>query len=179
MPSDTPVLILPGFGNSGPQHWQTLWELQHPDWQRVNLGEWDGPACDDWVRALDLAVQACPSPPVLVAHSLACLLVAHWVHRSSRVPKGAFLVAVPDPKTVSFPATARGFVPVPLVPFMFRSLVVASANDPLGSLVYAKHCAMAWGSMFIDIGQAGHINADSGHGEWNEGYELFRQYVAE
>jgi predicted alpha/beta hydrolase family esterase len=55
--------------------------------------------------------------------------------------------------------------------------VVASANDPLGSLAYAKHCAMAWGSMFIDIGQAGHINADSGHGEWNEGYELFRQYV--
>jgi uncharacterized protein len=179
VPSETPVLILPGFGNSGPEHWQTLWELRHPDWRRVNLGKWDAPACDDWVHALDVAVQACPSPPVLVAHSLACLLVAHWVHRSARIPKGAFLVAVPDPKSVSFPAAAHGFVPVPLVPFTFRSLVVASANDPLGSLAYAKHCAMAWGSMFIDIGQAGHINADSGHGEWNEGYELFRQYVAE
>ena len=149
MASDTPVLILPGFGNSGPQHWQTLWELRHPDWRRVNLGQWDAPACDD------------------------------WVHRSARIPKGAFLVAVPDPKGVSFPAAAHGFVPVPLVPFMFRSLVVASANDQLGSLAHAKHCAMAWGSMFIDIGEAGHINADSGHGEWDEGYELFRQYVAE
>jgi len=177
--SDTPVLILPGFGNSGPQHWQTLWELRHPNWRRVNLGKWDAPACDDWVHALDVAVQACPSPPVLVAHSLACLLVAHWAYHSSRIPKGAFLVAVPDPKSVSFPAAARGFVPVPLVPFMFRSLVVASTNDQLGSLAHAKHCAMAWGSMFIDIGQAGHINADSGHGEWDEGYELFRQYVAE
>ena len=124
MSVDTPVLVLPGFGNSGPQHWQTLWERQHSDWQRVNLGEWEGPACDDWVRALDGAVQACPSPPVLVAHSLACLLVAHWVHRSSRVPKGAFLVAVPDPKSVSFPAEAHGFVPVPMAPFVFQSLVV-------------------------------------------------------
>lgn len=178
MASDTPVLILPGFGNSGPQHWQTLWEQRHPDWRRVNLGKWDTPACDDWVRALDAAVQACPSPPVLVAHSLACLLVAHWAYHSSRIPKSAFLVAVPDPKSVNFPSAAHGFVPVPLVPFMFRSLVVASANDQLGSLAHAKQCAMAWGSMFIDIGQAGHINAESGHGEWNEGYELFRQHVA-
>ena len=174
-----PVLILPGFGNSGSQHWQTLWELRHPDWQRVNLGEWDSPTCDDWIHALDVAVRACPSPPILVAHSLACLLVAHWVHRFSRVPKGAFLVAVPDPKSDSFPVSARGFDPVPLLPFMFRSLVVASANDPLGSPAYAKHCAMAWGSRFIDIGQAGHINVDSGHGEWPEGYDLFQQYVAE
>ena len=86
MTNHTPVLVLPGFGSSGPQHWQTLWEFHHPDWQRVNLGNWNGPACDDWVYALDIAVQACLSPPVLVAHSLACLLVAHGpiVHHESR-----------------------------------------------------------------------------------------------
>ena len=111
MSIDTPVLVLPGLSNSGPQHWQTLWGLRHPKWQRVNLRNWDSPACDDWVRALDAAVKACPSPPVLVAHSLACLLVAHWAHRSSLVPKGAFLVAVPDPQSARFPAMARGFVP--------------------------------------------------------------------
>ncbi|MEP6891947.1 MAG: alpha/beta hydrolase, partial [Nitrospirota bacterium] len=70
----TPVLVLPGHGNSGPQHWQSLWQRRHPQWQRVNLGEWDRPVCDDWVRALDVAVRACPSPPMLIAHSLACLL---------------------------------------------------------------------------------------------------------
>jgi predicted alpha/beta hydrolase family esterase len=175
--NDAPVLILPGLGNSGPQHWQTLWELRHPQWQRVNLGDWDGPVCEDWVRALDVAVQACSSPPVLVAHSLACLLVAHWAHRSALVPKGAFLVAVPDPRSASFPATARGFVPVPMAAFAFRSLVVASANDPLGSRAHAKHCAIAWGSTFVDIGQAGHINADSGHGEWSEGYMLLQRFM--
>ena len=178
MSVDTPVLVLPGIGNSGPQHWQTLWELRHPDWQRVNLGHWDSPACDDWVQALDVAVQACPFPPVLVAHSLACLLVAHWAHRSILVTKGAFLVAVPDPKSPTFPATARGFVALPKGPFAFRSLVVASANDPFGSLAHAKQCAEAWRSTFVDIGQAGHINADSGYGEWKEGYALLQQFIA-
>lgn len=120
-------------------------------------------------------MKACRSPPLLVAHSLACLLVAHWAHRSALVPKGAFLVAVPDPQSASFPSTARGFVPVPMVSFAFRSLVVASANDPIGSLAHAKHCATAWGSTFVDIGQAGHINVDSGHGEWTEGYALFQK----
>jgi predicted alpha/beta hydrolase family esterase len=70
---------------------------------------------------------------------------------------------------------ARGFAPVPMVPFAFRSLVVASANDSFGSLAHAKQCATAWGSTFVDIGEAGHINADSGHGAWNEGYALFQQ----
>jgi predicted alpha/beta hydrolase family esterase len=72
----------------------------------------------------------------------------------------------------------RGFVPVPMAPFAFRSLVVASANDSLGSLAHAKHCAIAWGSSFVDIGQAGHINADSGHGEWSEGYMLLQRFMA-
>lgn len=175
MPVDTPVLVLPGHGNSGPHHWQTLWELRHPQWQRVSLGNWDSPVCEDWVRALEVAVEACPSPPVLVAHSLACLLVAHWAHRSALPSKGAFLVAVPDPQSPNFPATARGFMPAPMTPLAFRSLVVVSANDSFGSLAHAKHCAIAWGSAFVDIGQAGHINADSGHGEWKEGYALFQK----
>jgi predicted alpha/beta hydrolase family esterase len=171
----TPVLVLPGIGDSGQHHWQSLWELRHPQWQRVNLGDWDGPVCEDWVRALDVAVQACSSPPMLVAHSLACLLVAHWAHRSVLVPKGAFLVAVPDPQSACFPAKARGFAPVPMQPHGFPSIVVASANDPFGSSAFAQRCANAWGSRFVDIGEAGHINADSGHGEWNEGYALFQQ----
>lgn len=173
-----PLLILPGFGNSMPHHWQSLWELRHPDWQRVELGDWDYPACDDWVRALDEAVAACSAPPVLVAHSLACLLVAHWAHRSASAVKSAFLVAVPDPQSEWFPATAHGFSPVPMGPFAFRSLVVASTNDPFGSLAHAEQCAKAWGSRFVEIGQAGHINADSGHGAWDEGYALLQQFAS-
>ena len=122
----TPVLILPGIGNSGPQHWQTLWERRYPHFQRVNQRDWVRPVCDEWVGVLDAAVMACPSAPVLVAHSLACLLVAHWASRSTNAIHGALLVAIPDPDDPGFPADARGFSPVPLRPFPFPSIVVAS-----------------------------------------------------
>ncbi len=174
----TPVLILPGIGNSGPQHWQTLWEQHHPDFQRVNQRDWIRPVCDEWVDVLDTAVSACPSAPVLVAHSLACLLVAHWASRSTRAIQGALLVAVPDPDAPAFPADARGFSPLPMRPLPFPSIVVASADDSFGSLAHAKHCAASWRSDFIEIGAAGHINADSGLGDWNEGYALLQRLFA-
>ena len=83
-------------------------------------------------------------------------------------------MAVPDPLSAGFPAKARGFRRCRCVARV-SSLVVASSNDPFGSSAFAQRCANAWGSRFVDIGEAGHINADSGHGEWNEGYALFQQ----
>lgn len=174
---DIPVLVLPGFGDSGPGHWQTLWESRFPAWRRVNLGRWDAPRCEDWVRELDAAVRRCAAPPVLVAHSLACLLVAHWAGQSSLPVAGAFLVAVPEPASPSFPATATGFTPVPMQRLAFPTLVVASANDSFGSVAHARRCAKAWGSRFADIGDVGHINADSGIGDWPEGYALFEEFI--
>lgn len=171
---EIPVLVLPGFGNSGPGHWQTLWEARHPAWRRVEFGQWDAPVCEEWARVLDEAVRDSPVPPLLVAHSLACLLVAHWAGQSTAAIRGAFLVAIPEPGNPSFPPTARGFTPVPMQLFRFPSLVVASANDPFGSSAFARRCATAWGSRFVDIGEAGHINVDSGFGEWPEGYALFQ-----
>lgn len=172
---DVPVLVLPGYGNSGPEHWQTLWQARHPAWRRVNLGEWEAPRCDDWIGKLERAVLGCPAPPILVAHSLACLLVAHWACRSTAFITNAFLVAVPDPSAATFPSAVRGFAPVPMEPFAFRSLVVGSSNDPFGSVAHARRCAGAWGSRFVDIGHAGHINSESGYGEWVDGYALFQE----
>ena len=174
---ESPVLMLPGFGNSGPGHWQTLWESGHPAWRRVDLGQWNAPRCADWMDALTMAVRRCAAPPVLIAHSLACLLVAHWAGGSSLPVKGAFLVAVPEPASASFPATAEGFTPVPMQRLAFPTLVVASANDSFGSVAHARRCATAWGSRFVDVGDVGHINADSGIGEWPEGYALFEKFT--
>ncbi len=168
----TPVLVLPGFGNSGPDHWQTRWEQRHPDWRRVDLGQWEAPICTDWVARLNEAVRRCAAPPVFIAHSLGCLLVSHWVQQSAATIHGALLVAIPEPGTTGFPPTAHGFTPVPMQPFQFPSIVVASANDPFGSSAFARRCAMAWGSRFVDVGAAGHINADSRLGDWSEGYAL-------
>ncbi|MCC2640382.1 MAG: uncharacterized protein K0S45_795 [Nitrospira sp.] len=169
----TVALIVPGIGNSGPQHWQTLWEQRHPDWRRVPQRDWDRPICQEWLGALQAEVTEVPAPVVLVAHSIGCLLVAHWAHRSSVPVRAAFLVAIPDPDGPLFPAAAQGFQPVPLGKFGFPSLVVASSDDPFGSVTYARRCARGWGSGFVEIPSAGHINADSGLGDWPAGLALF------
>ena len=169
---DVPALIVPGIGNSGPQHWQTLWEQRHPHWQRISQRDWDCPRCDEWVAALDAALAGFATQPVFVAHSMGCLVVAHWAGRSSVPVRAAFLVAVPDPNSPNFPSAAQGFQPVPLSPLQFPSLVVSSTDDPFGSVAHAQRCAEAWGSEFVKIGSAGHINAESGHGDWPDGLRL-------
>lgn len=174
---ESPVLVLPGLGNSGPGHWQTLWEERHPAWRRVDLGQWNAPRCADWVGALDSFVRGCDVPPILVAHSLACLLVAHWAQQSTSSICGAFLVAVPEPASPRFPAVAQGFSPVPMGRLPFPSMVISSHNDSFGSFEHAQRCAAAWGSRHVDIGEAGHINAESGLGEWPEGYALLRELM--
>ncbi len=166
------VLILPGFGNSGPQHWQSHWEQSHPNFKRVQQRDWDNPVCDEWVEALDVDVRKAGPDALLIAHSLACLAVAHWASRKYRPIRGALLVAVPDPTRDDFPKEIQGFSQTPEQPLPFPSIMVASTDDPYGSIEHAAHLAQAWGSRFVNIGARGHINGDSGLGAWAEGYEL-------
>src|SRR5258706_14252545 len=106
----TDFIILPGIGGSDERHWQTRWERANPRMRRFSPQSWDRPDLEDWMAALDAAVAEAAAPPVLVAHSLACLLVAHWQGGARHPIQGAFLVAVPDPGSAGFPALARGFV---------------------------------------------------------------------
>ena len=47
------VLTVPGLNNSGPDHWQTLWEQSRGDCERVDLGRWANPNRNAWVTRLD------------------------------------------------------------------------------------------------------------------------------
>ena len=170
-------MILPGLGNSGPQHWQTLWERAEPSFTRVEQTEWDRPHCDDWVATLDRAVAGAGPRTVLVAHSLACLLVAQWAHVTKHSIRGALLVATPDPDGITFPDDAVGFAPVPLERLAFPSIVVASTDDPYSSIGFARDCARCWGSRYVELQAAGHINADSGLGRWEPGLEMLRSLI--
>lgn len=172
------VLILPGIGNSGPEHWQSLWERDNPSFTRVQQRDWDRPVCRDWMDVLERSLARSAVNVVLVAHSLACVLVAHWAANTSLTIKGALLVAPPNPDGPGFPKEAVGFAPLPLNPLRFPSVVVASSNDPYGSLEFARSAASAWGSRFVNIGPAGHINSESGLGGWKEGFSLLQQLVA-
>jgi uncharacterized protein len=172
------VLILPGIGNSDSEHWQSLWEKANPSFARVQQRDWDHPVCSEWLDVLEKSVARADANVVLVAHSLACALVAHWAARTNLGIKGALLVASPNPDGPNFPKEAVGFSPLPLKPLRFPSIVVASTNDPYGSVEFAKSAASAWGSRFVSIGPAGHINSKSGLGEWNEGFSLLQQLAA-
>src|SRR5260370_9285807 len=123
-----PVLLVPGIGNSGPAHWQSLWQAKHPDVRRVMQRDWDHPVCDEWVGALDHAVGQAAVLPILVAHSLGCLPVAPWPARSARPSFAIRLVAVPDPGGPAFPSAAIGFATVPPVVRNYRGTLVRSRD---------------------------------------------------
>lgn len=137
------------------------------------MPNWDAPELEAWLREIDAAVCAAPSLPVVVAHSLGCLALAHWASRGGRL-HGALLVAVPDPQGPEFPDAARSFAPAPLTALPFPSRVAVSRNDPFGSVAFAARCAAAWHSELCDVGPLGHINAESRLGDWLEGEQLLR-----
>lgn len=172
------VLILPGYGDSGPHHWQSLWEASSPGFRRVVQRDWLEPRLDDWLAELERAVAACPAPPVLAAHSLACALVAHWVSRGGRGVHAALLVAPPDVVALTGVLDAvQSFAPVPLTRLPFPSIVVASDDDLYVTSERAQAFARAWGSRFVPLSGAGHINADSGFGEWPAGRALLDELM--
>ena len=171
------VLIIPGIGNSGPEHWQSRWQTHQPQCRRVEQRDWDHPVALEWQAALEQAVAESGPDTVLVAHSLGCLLVANWAAVSQHKVRAALLVAAPDPTGPAFPTEAVGFAPVAMQPLPFASIVVSSDDDPYSSPDFAKNCADAWGSQLVTVGAAGHINADSGLGDWPEGFELLQSLI--
>jgi predicted alpha/beta hydrolase family esterase len=176
--NSTPILILPGYADSGPDHWQSHWERGDPACRRVVQDDWLEPRLADWLATLDRYVRECDSPPVLVAHSLACALVAHWAARASAPVKAALLVAPADVDSpVHTPDEVRTFSPIPLARLPFPSIVVASGDDPFVEPSRAEAFAHAWGSRLITLPRAGHINADAGYGPWPAGHTLLRDLL--
>lgn len=171
-------ITLPGIGGSNPDHWQSLWEAEELAFRRFAPESWDAPELKDWMAALDAVVSLSTSPPMLVAHSLSCLLVAHWAAHTDRVVAGAFLVSVPDPAGPHFPAKASSFHHVPEETLHFPTLILASSDDPYGDTAYARRRAGQWGATLIELGPLGHINSASGLGAWVQGRQLLSAFAA-
>ena len=166
------VLILPGINGSGPRHWQTFWEKAHPEFRRVPERDWKHPGRREWVAALETAVRKAGPRTILVAHSLACLQVAHWAAKTTLTVQSALLVAPPDPERKAFPKTAIGFVPIPKKKLPFPSILAISSNDPYADTAFNQRCARTWGSILVSLGPAGHLNSESRLGNWPQGFRL-------
>lgn len=173
------VLILPGWQNSGPEHWQSRWEAQH-GFERVQQADWDLPLRGDWMMQLEQALLADPQPSVLVAHSLGCQLVASWAAHSKNTAnvRGALLVAPPDTAHPDTPPQLVSWRAISRQPLPFPSHLLYSTNDPFCESNRALAMARDWGSQAQSLGESGHINADSGLGDWPAGIELVRQLQA-
>ena len=172
------VLVLPGWENSGPRHWQSLWEQRH-GYRRVEQHDWLKPLRGDWVARLEDMVLDCDEPAVLVAHSLGCILVAAWaVHsRHTHHVKAALLVAPGDVEQPAIRDQIPTWSPIALQRLPFASVLLASRNDPYCAFDRARGFAQAWGAQFMDYGDCGHINADSGLASWPEGHVLLQDLM--
>ena len=178
---DMRVLLLPGWQNSGPEHWQSRWERLH-GYARVEQHDWMRPLRGDWLARLEdvlltadahAAPKSVPRPVVLVAHSLGCLASVAWAAHSRQTARvaAALLVAPPDLDREEMRETLPGWSPVALHKLPFPSVLVASRNDPFCRFERAQHFADAWGAQLIDAGPRGHLNAESSLGDWPDAHQ--------
>jgi predicted alpha/beta hydrolase family esterase len=173
----TNYFIIPGLGNSGEEHWQTFFEESLSNIQRINQQDWETPKCIDWIETIDKSISAYDlSTIVLIGHSLGCAAIVHWANKFGKKIKGALLVAPSDSESPKYTFKTIGFETIPLNKISFKTIIVASANDYWISPERATFFADSWGSKFINIGDAGHINAASGYGKWKEGLEILKKF---
>jgi predicted alpha/beta hydrolase family esterase len=179
------LVIVPGHGDSGPQHWQTHLQRSSPKALRVVQTDWKRPIRWRWTAGLEHVMREAEAPAILVAHSLGVMTVVHWARSALRSNvAGALLVAPPDMaarlpgKPPPWVARLAGWAPVPLRRLPFKSIVVGSTDDPMCAIGRAQDFARAWGSEFIDIGPAGHINTDSAFGPWPGVHALIERLAA-
>lgn len=170
------VLILPGWQNSGPAHWQSRWEVAH-GYTRVQEHDWERPLRGDWLMQLEEAVLRCDEPAVLAAHSLGCIQVAAWAAHSQNAKrvKAALLVAPGDVEREAMRPLLPSWSPIARQPLPFKTILVASRDDVHCTFEKADSLARDWGAELVDLGNAGHINADAGLGDWPQGLALLRR----
>lgn len=177
------VVLVPGWNDSGPRHWQSLWEGLLPTSLRVRQVNWRVPVLNDWLLGLEVAIRRANSPVVLVGHSLGCVLLAHYFARVRPLGnqiRGALLVAPVDVESEErAPRVLREFGPIPQKAFRVPTIVVGSRNDPYMSIERARHFALYWNAEFVDLGFSGHINADSGLGAFEDGLSLLSAFTSQ
>lgn len=173
------VLLLPGWLDSGPGHWQTRWETAH-GFERVAQDDWTWPKRGDWMARLEETLLADERPALLAAHSLGCHLVAAWAAHSRHRQRvcSALLVAPPDLQRADLPPQLAPWRPVLRQALPMPALLVHSSDDPFSSTAASLQLAADWSVPTWALGARGHVNADSGLGDWPEGLDRLRALAA-
>jgi uncharacterized protein len=170
-------LIQPGWQNSGPHHWQSLWEARlGRAATRVRQQDWMVPECAAWSGVLEETVRRLPSPVVILAHSIGCMATLFAI---SKAPVAAVVLVAPaDAERSNAPGALHTFTPIPMKPLGTPALLVASNSDPYCTLERAEAFAQAWKADFEIVTGGGHINGDAGFGPWPDGWLMVGTWLA-
>lgn len=170
------LIIVPGWRDSAPGHWQSLWAESIPGALRTVQDDWETPKREAWVGALTRQILAVEGPVVIAAHSLGCMATVHLSPEAAARIQGALLVAPADPERRG---ALADFAPVPYQRLPYPNILVASNTDPYCPVRTAGAYARAWGSEFVRLNDAGHINLESGHGPWSLGLALLQSLMVD
>jgi len=171
-------LTIPGYGGSSSDHWQSYFEKKLSNCRRIDQQNWEKPVCDDWINQIEHEVNNCDeSEVILISHSLGGIALVHWANKFKRSVKGAMIVAPPDIENPYQDLALESFAPIPQRKLSFPSIVIASNSDPWATIDRSIFFADCWGSEFVNIGEAGHINSDSGFYRWDSGIEILRKLI--
>ena len=167
------TLIVPGLHGSGEGHWQAWWRMDHRDAVLVEQADWSNPDADRWLARLEQAVTANPHA-LIIAHSLGSVLTARLATSPvAPLVAAALLVAPADiERTGILHRRSYEFGTMPTERLPFPALVVTSRTDPYMPFDKIAGLSQAWGADLHDLGNAGHINVESGFGRWTAGYRL-------
>ncbi|MEM7067473.1 MAG: alpha/beta hydrolase [Pseudomonadota bacterium] len=176
--SDAEILIVPGYKGANEDHWQSRWERHITSARRVEMGDWHKPVFEDWKANLIDAVNQAKKPVFLIGHSIGSQVIVQSANEFDKEVKGALLVAPPDVENPGIrPKHLMTFGPATRDPLPFPSVTIASRNDHFCAYEKAEDMAAAWGSLFMDAGESGHINHESGHGPWPEGLMVLSRFL--
>lgn len=158
--SSARLLIVPGLHDSGPAHWQTWLQAGDRGAVRVVQRDWGTPDLDRWAgRIAGTIERAGPGPWIAVAHSFGCLaLVRHLATGADTRIAAALLVAPADPAKFG----VEGLLPQHALPV--PATLIGSETDPWMGARDARRWALRWACHWINLGDAGHINAEAGFG---------------
>lgn len=158
------LLVVPGLHDSGPAHWQSWLQSQYRDADRVLQRDWTDPDLERWAARIDASLERAAErgaggPCIAVAHSFGCLALArHLAQHADSPVRAALFVAPADPDKFGVAEL------LPQQRLAQPSTVVASDTDPWMSAASSRRWAQRWGSAWLTLGDAGHINAEAGFG---------------
>ncbi|WP_027014309.1 RBBP9/YdeN family alpha/beta hydrolase [Comamonas composti] len=175
------VWLLPGWQKSGFDAWMGRWQQRH-GYQLLEQNDWQRPLRGDWSARLQETVVDAPRPVLLVAHGLACALVAWWAAHSplaaSRL-RGALLVEPVDLDQPGLRARLPGWSPLMLQRLPFASTLVAGPGEEASSLERSRAMAQAWGACRVqDLGLQAMSKAAEPQDsqDWDSGHALLKPF---